>query len=224
MFIARWRPPKSCTSPTPGERSSWILITLSAYSVSSRSDRLPERAIDITGELSLLNFETTGGCTSSGSLRTTPAMRSRMSCAALSMSRLRLKVAITNEVLPEEIERSSSMPSTVLTASSMICETSDSGSSVEGPGGAGRGGGDGGGRQVDGGEAVHAQPAVARRAHHHQGEDDHGREHRPADTDLGELLHYDSLRNLSSRPLPRAATQGRPYKSGPTARPARARR
>ena len=57
-----------------------------------------------------------------------------MSCAALSMSRLRLKVAITNEVLPEETERSSSMPSTVLTASSIIWETSDSVSSVEEPG------------------------------------------------------------------------------------------
>ncbi len=134
MLIARSRPPTSCTSPTPAERSSWTLITLSAYSVSSRSERLPESAIDITGELSLSNLETTGGWTSSGRLRRTPATRSRMSWVAVSMSRLRLKVAMTKELEPEETERSSSIPSTVLTASSIFCEISASVSSVEEPG------------------------------------------------------------------------------------------
>ena len=49
MLMARSRPPTICTSPTPTERSSWTFTTLSAYSVSSRNGRLPERAMDMTG-------------------------------------------------------------------------------------------------------------------------------------------------------------------------------
>lgn len=95
------------TWPTPVERSSWTLTILSAYSVSSRSGRLPERAIDITGEESLLNLAMTGGRTSFGRLRTMPETRSRMSCAAVSMLRSRLKVTMTNDVPPDDTERNS---------------------------------------------------------------------------------------------------------------------
>ena len=62
------------------------------------------------------------------------ATRSRTSWAAVSMSRLRLKVTITTEVPGPEIDRSSSIPSTVLTASSIRLEISVSTSSVEAPG------------------------------------------------------------------------------------------
>ncbi len=107
MLIARDRPPTRFTWPTPVERSSCTLTTLSAYSVSSRRGRLPERAIDITGEESLLNLAMTGGSTSFGRLRTMAETRSRMSCAAVSMLRSRSKVTMTNDVPPEETERSS---------------------------------------------------------------------------------------------------------------------
>src|SRR6185295_10072092 len=50
------------------------------------------------------------------------------------MWRLRLKVAITNEVPCPETDRSWSIPSTVLTTSSMRCETSASTSSGAAPG------------------------------------------------------------------------------------------
>ncbi len=136
MLMARSSPPSSDTSPTPLARSSCTLMTLSAYSVSSRSGRFPERAIVSTGELSLLNLAMTGGRVSSGNWRTTVDTRSRMSWAAVSMSRSRSKVAMTIELPPEEMERSSWMPSTVLTASSMRSETSASVSSVEAPGSA----------------------------------------------------------------------------------------
>ncbi len=59
----------------------------------------------ITGVLSLLNLDTTGGFASGGRSRTTVLTRSRTSCAAVSMSRLRLNVAITNEVPCPETER-----------------------------------------------------------------------------------------------------------------------
>ncbi len=52
----------------------------------------------------------------------------------MSISRLRLKVTITAEEPGLEIDRSSSIPSTVLTASSIRLEISDSTSSAEAPG------------------------------------------------------------------------------------------
>ena len=63
------------------------------------------------GESSLLNFEMTGGSTSRGKRLSTVATRSRTSCAATSMSRFKLNVAMTNEVPWPDTERSSSIPS-----------------------------------------------------------------------------------------------------------------
>ena len=62
------------------------------------------------GGSSLLNFVMTGGSVSDGRRLSTVATRSRTSWAAESMSRLKLNVAMTNEVPCPEIERSSSMP------------------------------------------------------------------------------------------------------------------
>ena len=56
-------------------------------------------------------------------------------------------------------------------------------------GGAAELGADAHGGQVHGGEAVHAEAGVGGGADHDEGEHEHGREHRPADADLGELLH-----------------------------------
>ncbi len=132
-LMARSRPPTTLTSPTPPTRSNCGRASLSPSSVSSRKERSAESEIVMIGELSLLNFWTTGGSTSSGSERTTVATRSRTSCAAVSRSRSSLKVAMTSDVPGPETERSSSMPSTVLTTSSMGCEMSVSTSSAEAP-------------------------------------------------------------------------------------------
>ena len=86
------------------------------------------------GESSLSNFAMTGGSISGGKRFSTVATRSRTSCAAESMSRFKLNVAMTAEVPCPEIERSSSMPSTVLTTSSIGCETTVSTSSGDAPG------------------------------------------------------------------------------------------
>ncbi len=121
--MARSSPPTICTSPTPADRSSGTLTTLSAISVSSRIDRLPDSAIDRTGERSLSCLRIIGGSTSLGSRRSTEPTRSRTSCAAVSMSRSRLNVTFTIDWPGADTERSSLMPSTRLTASSRMSET-----------------------------------------------------------------------------------------------------
>ncbi len=88
----------------------------------------------MTGALSLSNFWMTGGVASSGSRLTTVLTRSRTSWAALSRSRSRSKVAMMMDEPAPETERSSSMPSTVLTTSSTWRVTSDSISSGDAPG------------------------------------------------------------------------------------------
>ena len=82
--------------------------------------RSAESATVITGVESLSCLATIGGSVPSGSLRITPCTRSRTSCAASSTSRSSSKVAITTELPALETERSSRMPCTVLTASSML--------------------------------------------------------------------------------------------------------
>src|SRR5512134_463563 len=64
--MARPSPPTMFISPTPVERSSSGLTSLSASSVSSRTGRSADRATVITGCESLLNLLTTGGSTSRG--------------------------------------------------------------------------------------------------------------------------------------------------------------
>src|SRR5688572_8986765 len=136
MLMARSAPPTMRTSPTPVERSKRGLTNLSASSVSSRIGRSAESAIVMTGDWSLSNLPIVGGRTSGGRSRSTVATRSRTSWAAASMSRSRSNEMITNELPDCEIERSWSMPSTVLTASSMRSLTRVSISSVDAPGSA----------------------------------------------------------------------------------------
>ena len=133
-LIARDSPPTIRTSPTPAERSICTFTTLSATSVSSRSERLPERATVITGEASLSFFAMTGGLTSFGSLARTLATRSRTSWVATSMLRLSTKVTMMMDFPAPEMDLSSVMPSTVFTTSSIFCETCVSTSSVDAPG------------------------------------------------------------------------------------------
>ena len=87
-----------------------------------------------TGDESLSCLLMTGGRTSTGRSMRIAETRSRTSCAADSMSRSSLNVVMTSETPGPDTERSSSMPSTVLIASSMRWETSTSVSSGEAPG------------------------------------------------------------------------------------------
>src|SRR5215510_7861545 len=134
MLIARSRPPTICTSPTPGARSSGTLTILSAISVSSRIESWPDSAIDRLGSRSLSCFMIIGGSMSSGSRRTTDCTRSRTSWAATSMLRSRLNVMFSIDWPGADTERSSLMPSTLLTASSRMSESWLSTSSTDPPG------------------------------------------------------------------------------------------
>ena len=106
---------------------------LRASSVTSRRFRLPEIAIDMTGTASTSNFSITGGSVPTGSCASTPATLSRTSWAAMSRG-----FSSTNWTTSEErpslvMLRSSSMPSMVLTASSITLVTPVSISSTLAP-------------------------------------------------------------------------------------------
>src|SRR5215831_20249578 len=134
MLTERGRPPTIRTSPTPAERSSCGRTSLSAISVSSRSERSPDRAIVTTGAWSLSNLAMIGGRISRGMLRTAMATLSRTSCAATSIWRFRLNVTITIAVPGPQIERSSLIPWIVLICSSSRWASWVSVSSIEAPG------------------------------------------------------------------------------------------
>src|SRR5262245_35770968 len=110
------------------------LIRLSASSVNSRADRRPATTSAITGAASTSNFSITGGSVPSGSWARTVATFSRTSCAAASISRSRMnetKIWLCPSIV---VERSSSIPLMVLTASSIRFVTWLSASSGLAPG------------------------------------------------------------------------------------------
>ena len=80
-------------APMSFTASSWRLIRLSAISVISRGDRLPETTSAMIGEASGSNFSMIGASVPSGNSETTPETFSRMSLAASVISRSRTKVA-----------------------------------------------------------------------------------------------------------------------------------
>src|SRR5687768_10325617 len=75
-----------------------------------------------------------GGSASSGRSLNTVATRSRTSCAAVSILRLRSNRTMMKEDPIPEMDRSSWIPSTVFTASSILCETCASTSAGDAPG------------------------------------------------------------------------------------------
>ena len=83
---------------------------------------------------SVSNFVTCGGSASRGSSLPMMATRLRTSSRASLTLRLRSNWTMTNELPTPEMERSSVMPSTVLTCSSMGWEMSDSTSTGDAPG------------------------------------------------------------------------------------------
>src|SRR5215467_16213081 len=134
MLTERGRPPTIRTSPTPADRSSCGRTSLSAISVSSRSERSPDSAIVTTGAWSLSNLAMIGGRISRGMLRTAMATLSRTSWAATSIWRFRLNVTITIATPGPQIERSSLIPWIVLICSSSRWASWVSVSSIEAPG------------------------------------------------------------------------------------------
>src|ERR1043166_2454072 len=104
--------------------SSWRRSTLSAYSVMSRTGLFALSARLRTGAASGSILSTRGCWIVFGSSGRTPLTLSRTSCAATSVSFSRTKLMATCEIPSEEVERSSSMPLIVLTASSILSVTS----------------------------------------------------------------------------------------------------
>ena len=86
-----------------------------------------------TGDASLASFSTTGGSVSLGNWPRMAETRSRISCAPTSPFFSSTKVTKTWETPSAEVERSSSIPLTVFTASSMRLVTWVSTSSGEAP-------------------------------------------------------------------------------------------
>ena len=118
ILMARSRPPMSDTEPTPRWVSMSSLICFLAISVISRRSRLPETTTLRIGVLSRSNFATTGESVPGGSCESTVDTLSRTSCAAASPLRARLKNTRMFDRPSLVVERSSSMPSIVFSASS----------------------------------------------------------------------------------------------------------
>ena len=134
MLTWRCRPPTTITCPTPSTLSSWRLRTLSVNSVTSRIGRSEETTRVSTGAESGSIFSTVGWRTVRGSCGSTRLTRSRTSWAATSTFFSRRKLATTTDTPSDEVDRSSSRPEMVLTASSIGSETSRSISAGEAPG------------------------------------------------------------------------------------------
>ena len=134
MLTWRCRPPTTTTWPTPLTLSSCRRSVLSAYSVMSRIGLSADTASVMTGEESGSNFSTVGCLIARGSCGRTRFTRSRTSCAATSTSFSRRNEITTMETPSEEVDRSSSIPLIVLTASSILSEISVSTSPGAAPG------------------------------------------------------------------------------------------
>src|SRR6185295_16066031 len=133
-LIWRWRPPTTVTWPTPLTLSSWRRSVLSACSVMSRIGLSAETASVITGAESGSNFSTVGWSMLRGSSGSTRLTRSRTSCDATSAFFSSRNAMTTTDTPSDEVERSSSIPLIVLTASSILSEISVSISSGAAPG------------------------------------------------------------------------------------------
>ena len=157
--------------------------------------------------MSLLNLEMIGGSRVVGKSGGRPWRRGRGHPGRRSsMSRSRLKVTMTKE-LPGR-GNGAQLLDALDGVDGLLDALGDLGLHLLG-GRARQGGADRDGGQIDRREAIDAQAEIAGGADHHQRQDDHRREDRPADTNLGELLHVPNLSDPShslppgeGRPLP----------------------
>ena len=133
-FIARTRPPTRLIAPTPLTVSSRSLICLRASSVTSRKSRRPETAIVMTGIEPVSNLSTIGGSVPSGRSARIVLTLSRTSCIPTSPFFESRNWTVTIETPSVVVDRSSSMPETVLMMSSIGLVTVVSISSTLAPG------------------------------------------------------------------------------------------
>ena len=133
MLICRACPPTIIAWPTPGSDSNCRRRTLSQYSVKSRVEVGAETAMVITGVESGSNFSTVGCSIPLGRFGRARFTLSRTSWAATSASFSRTKLTKTCEMPCDEIDRNSSMPLIVFTASSILSVISVSTSSEAEP-------------------------------------------------------------------------------------------
>ena len=132
-LIALVLPPARLTAPTPSIVSSRSLIRLRAISVTSRKSRRPLTAMVITGIEAVSNLLTTGVSVASGRLARMVWILSRTSCVPTSPFFARLNWTVTVEIPSLVVDRSSSIPLTVLTMSSIGFVTDASISSTLAP-------------------------------------------------------------------------------------------
>ena len=133
-LIWRLRPPMILTSPTPSMLSIWRRTTLSASSVVSRIGCFERSAAKRIGDAPGSILLMTGWSIPFGRSGMTRLTLSRTSCAATSTGLAMSNVTTTIETPSLDVERSSSMPLIVLTAPSILSETSLSISSALEPG------------------------------------------------------------------------------------------
>ncbi len=107
------------TAPTPETVSRSSLICLRAISVISCMGRWPDTAICITGMAFRSNLSMIGGSVPTGSCARIVEILSRTSCAATSRFFSRKNCTTTSEMPSLVVDRSSSMPETVLMISSI---------------------------------------------------------------------------------------------------------
>src|SRR5271165_6245571 len=132
--MARTRPPTRLIAPTPGTVSSRSLICLRAISVTSRKSRLPETAMVITGIDPVSNLSTIGARVPSGKSDRIELTLSRTSWVPTSPFFDSRNWTVTIDTPSWVIDRSSSMPETVLMMSSTGLLTVVSISSTLAPG------------------------------------------------------------------------------------------
>ena len=146
-----------------------------------------ETAIAKIGVESGSSFSTVGCSMSLGRSGSTRFTLSRTSWAATSPSFSSTNWMKTCEMPSDEIERNSSMPLIVLTASSILSVIWRL--DVLGRG-AGLARGHGDDRKIDLGKAVEPELQVAEHAEHHQHQDQHRGEDRTLDANRGQLIHW----------------------------------
>src|ERR1700690_791019 len=122
------------TWPTPWMLSSACRTSWPASAVRARTERGDSIDTKSTGAASGSSLPMTGGFVPSGRSGSTRLTWSRTSCAAMLTSLSSVNVTKNRETPSVDTDRSSSMPPSVLTASSILSVSSDSTSSGAAPG------------------------------------------------------------------------------------------
>ena len=117
--MARCRPPTRITAPTPDSDSRSSLIRRLAISVISRGSRFPDTATVSTGAASSANLSMIGASVPSGNWLRIVRTLASTSCAATAPFFSSANSIVSCDIPSLVVERSCSIPATVLTISSI---------------------------------------------------------------------------------------------------------